>query len=461
MRTTFLPAPSRRETASGEDYAAWLGVSQERDAAETIAALTEAKPDWLVVDHYGLDAEWEERVRSHVVKLMVIDDRTDRRHDCDVLLNQNYSTDGGERSARLVGPACMLLSGPRYALLREEYLARRRLRRQRDGRIRRVLVFFGGSDPANMTSLALGVLSAPEFSRWECDVVVGANHPNRKAIEEQASGRPLTTVHGPREHLADFMMQADLAIGAVGTTTWERMCLGLPTVAISIADNQRPVSEALATAGLIKYVGHMSDANSLSRALRELTNSEGWLTDTSATNEIVVDGLGLPRVVETLLPTNAGHIRLRRAGSGDVISYFNWANDREVRRNANHSGPIEWSTHTRWFAEKLCDPAAFLFVLEADGLPVGQIRFDIDRDEARIDYSVDAIVRGRGWGTRLVQMGTRLMTDRGLLRFRADVKEGNHASRAVFVRLGFTQAQAPDAGLSFHSSYPGSVKAAG
>ncbi len=131
--------------------------------------------------------------------------------------------------------------------------------RHRDGQVRRVLVFFGGSDPDNVTGMALEALSAPEFRHLQVDVVVGANHPNRQAIDAQVASRPLTTLYGPRPHLADRMAQADLALGAGGATTWERLCLGLPTLVVSIAENQIPASVALSKAGLIHYVGDVSE----------------------------------------------------------------------------------------------------------------------------------------------------------------------------------------------------------
>jgi spore coat polysaccharide biosynthesis predicted glycosyltransferase SpsG len=122
-------------------------------------------------------------------------------------------------------------------------------------------VFLGGSDPQNLTGMALEALSQSELSHLAVDVVVGANNIYKDSIARQAMHRPLTTLHGSLPHLADLMMQANLAIGAGGATTWERMCLGLPSVVISNAENQRPTSEALARVGLIHYAGHFSDVD--------------------------------------------------------------------------------------------------------------------------------------------------------------------------------------------------------
>jgi len=456
MPVTVLSAPSEVPNVNAEDYASWLGVTQAEDAEQTIEALHGDRPDWLVVDHYGLDAYWEQRLRPYFVKLMVIDDLANRRHDCDLVLNQNYSDAGEGRYRGLVSENCRLLLGPRYALMKEEYATYRRTLPPRDGVVRRVLVFFGGSDPHNMTGLALEALSAPEFQYLEVDVVVGANNSHRAVLAEQAAARPRTILYGSRPHLADLMAPADLAVGAGGGTTWERMCLGLPSLVVSIADNQRPACEALSRAELIQYAGSFKDVRStdLVEALKRSIGSRERLVMCSTQSQLLVDGLGALRVAEALYQTPADELRLRPACPNDVGLYFNWANEPEVRRQAIHSEPILWKGHQAWFASKLADPQSRLFVLLAGALPVGQIRFDRQGEEAQIDYSLDVLVRQRGWGTQLVAMGIALFRQSDPVRIRAEVKAENLSSRAVFARLGFNQAASAqgEGYVSFHSA---------
>lgn len=441
MPVTVLPAPAVSDTASGENYAAWLGVTQAEDAEQTIKALSGEKPDWLVVDHYGLDVEWEQRLRPHTNRLMVIDDLANRHHDCDVLLDQNYSAEGERRYAGLVPDTCKLLVGPRYALLRPEYAAYRKTLRTREGQVARVLVFFGGSDPQNATGLALEALSHPDLKHLDVDVVIGTNNPHREALVKKAAEMAQATIYGSRPHLADLMAQADLAIGAGGATIWERMCLGLPSVVISIAENQRPASEALAEAKLIHYAGHFSDikTDGLTQLLKQQIHATEKLAELSIQNRLQVDGLGALRLVEVLCPSDINEIRLRPAHEGDIVGYYNWANEPEVRKNSVNTHAIAWATHQAWFTNKLHDVNSRLFVLEAAALPVGQIRFDRYADEARIDYSLDVIVRGRGWGPRLVALGAVLMQNIEPVKLRGDVKTGNEVSSAVFLRMGFTE----------------------
>jgi UDP-2,4-diacetamido-2,4,6-trideoxy-beta-L-altropyranose hydrolase len=436
-----LELPSLESTIdAGAGYAAWLGVSQEIDAEQTIEALRGEPTDVLVVDHYGIGARWERLVRPYADTLMVVDDLADREHDCDILLDQNYSASGGgDRYAGLVPEGCRMLIGPRYALLRPEYLHHRASFDQRPRKPPRVFVFLGGADPDNVTGMALEALSEPNLLGTEVDVVVGASNPHRDALVKQASDRALTRVHGPRPHLADLMAAADIAIGAGGGSMWERMCVGLPSVVIAIADNQRPACEALAEQGLTRYAGfhRQVTVESLNHELSGILQSDQEQQSHSERCRLLVDGLGTLRVSEIIDATDDTELRLRPALESDVELFFAWANEPSVRAQALNPSAIPWSRHRSWFAAKLIDPACQMFVLEARNLPVGQIRFDREGDHARVDYSLDVIARGRGWGARLVSMGAKRLHDAGPAILLAEVKEENAASLAVFGRLGF------------------------
>ena len=451
---TILPAPILKDTSGSECYAAWLGVSQTVDAKETIAALNKEEPDWLVVDHYGLDIEWEKQLRPYIKKLLVIDDLGNRRHDCDVLLDQNYSIEGELRYAGMLKPTCKLLVGPRYALISPEYIMYRKMLRARDGRVNRVLVFFGGSDSDNMTGLAFQALSNNDLKHLQVDLVIGTNNQHREEHERHAQKRLNTRIYGFLPNLADLMAQADIAIGAGGATTWERMCLGLPTLVVSIAENQKPAAEALSEAGLIYYLGHSSDIkqDQLTEGLKLLLVSAKKLTAVSVKNKLLVDGLGSSRLVEVMFPSASTEVCLRSALSEDIVLYYNWVNDPEVRKNAINAAPISWETHSVWFTKKLQEANNWLYVFEVAGLPVGQIRFEKEGNEVNIDYSLDVIVRGRGWGSLLVSMGSDLMQMTEPVKLFANVKVQNKASSSVFLRAGFKE-ESSSMGWGYRSFY--------
>ena len=451
MEFGVLGLPESKPTVGSgtEDYASWLGVTQQEDAAACIAALGIDEPDWIVADHYGLDAEWESRVRSRARRVMAIDDLENRNHACDLLLDQNLRLPGEKQPyAGLVPAGAHLLLGPRYALLRAEYAQQRNRRSAGGGSLRRVLVFFGGTDPHNFTGATLEALSRPGLRHLSVDVVVGVNNANRQILQRQAANRPDTTLHGPLPHLALLMSECDLAVGAGGTTNWERMCVGLPSLVVSTAENQRPLAEALAQQGLIHYLGNSGQVGTaeIAAAMDKAVAGELDLAGLSLQGALAVDGLGAMRVAECMDPTGRQELALRGAQAADAGLFFGWVNDPEVRRQSLNTHAIPWPVHEQWFRSRIVGRTSRMFVLEAKSLPVGQIRFDMSESEALINFSVDSQFRGRGWGGRLVALGVSRMAESGRLVFCAEVKRSNPVSAAVFARLGFRESQSRNDG---------------
>jgi len=254
-------------------HGAWLGTDIATDAEETLEILRPAKRcDWLIVDHYALDVGWEKKMRPLAGKIMAIDDLADRRHDCDLLLDQNLFDDMQSRYAGLVPQRCRRFLGPRYALLRPEFLRARKEVPVRDGRVRRILVFFGGSDATNETEKALQALSRLSRPDLALDVVVGAGNPNGARIRELCRLLPDAAFHCQVDNMAQLMVRADLAVGAAGGTAWERCFLGLPALMVAVADNQYQPARAADRNGLAFLLGRQSEVSveSLAAALERV-----------------------------------------------------------------------------------------------------------------------------------------------------------------------------------------------
>lgn len=437
---TLLPQTACIENKD-RDYIDWLGVSQQEDADQTITALENKQCDWLIVDHYGLDRVWEVQLQFHTHKLMVIDDLANRPHECDVLLDQNYAAGSQERYQPWVPAHCQLLLGPRYALLRPEYVQHRETMAPRNGDIKRLLVFMGGADNANITGKVLAALSADQLAYLEVDVVIGISFIHKTEVTEQANARLNTHIYGPRPHLADLMARADLAIGAGGGTTWERLCMGLPSLVLSIAENQVPACEALASSGLIRYLGdaHKLDVAAIESALLEVLAVAGQLHALATNYKALVDGRGAHRVAEAIKSTPTPNLTVRPANANDALTYFAWVNDPVVRSSAIHSEPVDMTTHLKWFDRRLSDVNTHLYVLEAGDLPIGQVRFERHGEEATIDYSLDVLVRGRGWASQLLKLGIEALNSSRPTILNATLKPENAASAATFIRLGFVE----------------------
>jgi UDP-2,4-diacetamido-2,4,6-trideoxy-beta-L-altropyranose hydrolase len=274
----------------------------EDDAAQSVALLSGLAPvNWLVVDHYGLDARWENALRASVDRIMVIDDLANRAHHCDLLLDQNYYVDPALRYPDLLAPGCRQLLGPTYALLRPEFGAARAARGARDGQVRRLMVFFGASDLGNDTMKAVLAIrqAAPALL---LDVVVGVNNPHRKAIHAATAQMAGARCH---EHadMAALMSAADLYVGAAGTTTWERCCMGLPSLVITVAANQEQAVAALDSLGVLKSLGASGrvSQDALAMAIADALASPGQLAESGRRAMALVDGQGTLRCSDALL----------------------------------------------------------------------------------------------------------------------------------------------------------------
>jgi UDP-2,4-diacetamido-2,4,6-trideoxy-beta-L-altropyranose hydrolase len=299
-----LPKPEANGSFESDlAHASWLGVDWQTDADQMREALGSEVFDWLIVDHYALDHHWELVLRSTCKRIMVIDDLADRQHDCDLLLDQNYGS-SVERYRGLVPSDCAQCHGPEYALLKPAYAERHAQLPARDGQVRRVLIYFGGgADVANLTRLAVQAFQAPELAHIELDIVVGAAYAHQSSLEELVAQRANATMHRQLPGLAELMAKADLAIGAGGATTWERCCMGLPTIVISIAENQRPACEALSADKLIDYLGHVDQVASAlirDRVLFFIKNSD-LLRDLSERGMKLVDGNGVLKVTKIII----------------------------------------------------------------------------------------------------------------------------------------------------------------
>lgn len=278
----MLPSVLQDDTLTG--YAKWLTVTQEQDAAETVALMREiGKVDRVVVDSYAIYETWEKMVRPYANEIFVIDDLANRKHDCDILLDQNFYLNKDERYLGLVPEHCKLLLGPEYALLREEFYQAKEKMKPRDGELHNILVFYGGADATDETSKAIDALSMLKANGNLQDVnitvVVGGSNTKRDSIAnrcKQLGFKYLCQV----KHMAELMSEADLMLGAGGTTTWERCFLSLPAIVTAVAENQFQICDDCAKAGIIYYLGHWNKVtiDDICEAARKFTDSEVYIS---------------------------------------------------------------------------------------------------------------------------------------------------------------------------------------
>jgi len=237
-------------------YTSWLGASWEVDAKETSKTIFKKNTILLIVDHYAIDVTWEHLVKLLTnIKIMAIDGLANRKHECDFLLDQTYSLKGENRWKDLIPSYCELLSGARYALLRPEFVEVKNTLRQRTGIIKRILIAFGGVDEINATSIALKAVISLNYKDILIDVVIGKDNPYLYQLKVLCDELAYVTLHIQTSKIAELMAAADLSIGAGGTMLWERCYLGLPTLLISIAENQVMQAAAVHSYGAVIDIG--------------------------------------------------------------------------------------------------------------------------------------------------------------------------------------------------------------
>ena len=301
IKTIAIKVPDPQQEPA---HAAWLGSTWQTDAQETAAILASLQPDWLVVDHYALDQHWEEVLAPHYRKLMVIDDLADRHHCCDLLLDQNLGRQP-EQYAPLVPAHCQVLTGPQYALLRPEFAALRPYslqRRQARPALRQLLITMGGIDQPNATGQVLQALKTCALpADCRITVIMGLTAPWLQNVRELAAQMPWPTeVVVNVNDMARRMTDSDLAIGAAGSTSWERCCLGLPTLMVVLAENQQAGAQALEAAHAARLIGSVSNiATQLPQAVRELFDSK-HPTRMSLAASAITNGQGVEKILKAM-----------------------------------------------------------------------------------------------------------------------------------------------------------------
>ena len=425
------------------DHAAWLGTDWHTDADQTIAALSGDKLDWLVVDHYALDALWEAALRPHATKIMVIDDLADRNHECDLLLDSSLVPDMEQHYVGLVPARCAVLVGPSWALLQPEYGDLHPRTPPRLGPVQRILISFGGVDQHNITGMAVAAVLEMQRDDIAVDVVLSSRSPHAATVRAQVERHANITVHDYVPCLAPLMLKADLALGAGGMTSWERCCLGLPALVVTVADNQRFIAGELERQGVVQWLGKVGGVTQrhLEHALQAIVDAPCALEPWSRRCMDMLDGQGTHRVASILMLDRRTPLSARPACARDEALLLRWSNDRLMRQMAFNSNTIPADDHRCWFYSRLRNDQCKIYILETkDKLSVGVVRFEHADDGWEIALSIDAAVRGRGLGSLVLEaaMG-RLRVELPHASLFARVKHENVQSQALFERAGFAR----------------------
>ncbi|MGD9834734.1 MAG: UDP-2,4-diacetamido-2,4,6-trideoxy-beta-L-altropyranose hydrolase [Piscinibacter sp.] len=422
-------------------HADWAQVSWEQDAAQTAAALADWSPAWVVVDHYAFDACWHREVGARLrTRIAVVDDLGDRALDAALLIDQNLAVDFRAKYSGRWPADRPLLGGPRYALLRPEYAAAPKYSWREE--VRSIGIFLGGADIAGLSARALEACRSVAGFRGPIEIVTTSANPELATLRQACADSPGTTLAVDLRDLSDFFARHDLQIGAGGGASWERCCIGVPTLTLVGAENQAVVVQSLVAGGITRTarsttVEDIGDA--VARLIEDAPDRRAMVERSRAQ----VDGRGALRVAAALL---GAELRLRPAVESDACIAHKWRQDPRTRSRFRDSREVPWEAHTSWWKEALQDPLRRLLVACCGRLPVGILRFDLSASSAEISLYLDPELTGIGLGTRLLVEAKRWIAaeEPSLRRLTAHVMEGNSVSAAAFSSAGFTRVGALD-----------------
>ena len=426
-------------------HASWLGSTQQEDAEACDSILEAIIPDWLIVDHYALDYRWQIKLKKHYKSLMVIDDLADRKHECNLLLDQTFGRKFDDYS-KLVPQDCILLLGAQYALLRPEFLKWRKysLQRRTNPELKNILINMGGIDRDNVTGQVLNILKScvlPE--KITVTVILGVANPSIEAVKKLANEMLIKTeVKVNVNNMAELMADADLAIGAAGSTTWERCCLGLPSIQVVLADNQSLIAENLNKANVIQFVENLLSlsltVNSIVKRLKKLSFLSSTMTD----------GRGSDDVCDYLISSKSidEKITLKPVDLNDCKYIYSLQTTLARKYSRNPSEPI-WEEHVRWFKNTLDAEYSVLVSILLGQHAVGMLRLDnIDKDEIEISIIVSPHYSGQGIAKKALIKAIELQPK---ARFKAAIHKENIPSQHVFEKIGFNKVGELDGFLQY------------
>lgn len=418
------------------------------DARQTSALARKITAPWIVLDGYQFDGAYQKAIKDSGALLLFVDDFGHAgQYHADIVLNQTAGAD--PHLYKKKEPYTQLLLGPRYALLRREFLNYQGWTRKYPDTAKKILVTMGGSDPDNATRMVVHALQQLK-KNLEVIVVAGSHNPHFEELKGMIEHSPdsIRLLQNVTD-MPDLMAWADMAVSAGGSTCLEMAYLGLPNIVLVLAENQRANAENLGAEGISINLGwyHQNDERGLAKVLNMLISNPMLRKEMSVKARKLVDGSGVNRIlssVDRLSRQNrtTDDISVRRACIQDGELLWKWANDPSTRANAFHTDTISLKEHIRWYQNRLNSPDTLIWIIEYGGQPVAQIRYDrVSPDTAEIDISVAAECRGMGLGTKALVLTLNISGgELGVKHIKGTVFVSNKASARAFVKAGFKMA---------------------
>jgi UDP-2,4-diacetamido-2,4,6-trideoxy-beta-L-altropyranose hydrolase len=401
------------------------------DALELVAIASELAAGEVLLDGYGFDGKYRKFLRSKKLSVVVLDDSEQIPDETDLVINQNFHAQTIKKNTNDVD-----LLGLKYCLLGKKYFKWRNWKRKITDSGHRILICFGGGDNIDsiQKSIDAVVQHMPKFEM----TVVGTGANSLVDLAESFSKTQKVSFHEYSASLDEMMAWADIGVGASGSMTWERAFMGLPSIAMSLAANQEPVGKAINELQIGVYLGSADnvDVATIGKAISDLAGDISRRAQFSQNARQIIDGFGADRVAQFI---SREPVRLRRASMDDKKLIFDWVNEPTVREMSFTKDLIDWDTHCKWYKKRVDTTNCLLLVAhDGDDSAVGQIRFDIDQNQADVSISVSSDFRGRGLSRAILSQGLRRIVGfRPIKRVNAFIQPGNKPSIQLFRGAGF------------------------
>ncbi|MFA5059078.1 MAG: GNAT family N-acetyltransferase [Candidatus Omnitrophota bacterium] len=414
---------SRQLDVYGGDYKNWMSFQRQQPRC-----------DIAIVDSYLASKKIFQKIQNNSAVSLYFDDNNRIKYPKGIIINGAINADqlnyGGFKHFES-------LLGPQYVSLRREFwdVPEKKVR----AKAKKILITFGGTDEANMTSKILGIFDR-KYPLLQKIVIIGKNFIHKKDILKQKSKNIKFVFESNAKQMSRIMQDVDFAVSAGGQTLNELARCGCAAVIVVVADNQERHAKAWAKTKCFFYVGKANDKNFLSQidlglnkvsslTFRRLAAQRGPQT---------VDGQGAKRIVAACVKSYVEqHIKIRHVEEKDIKSIFELSNQPMIRQGSFAPRKITWPEHQKWFAKTLSDPKTLFLVAYAKDDLLGQIRFCIQKKKAVVSISVDPLFQQCGIGKKIFEDGIRFLYQKRIDKIIAYIKSDNTSSQEFFKSLGF------------------------
>lgn len=392
--------------------------------------------DVVIIDSYLANYEFYKKVSNSVKVPVYIDDNKRIDYSRGVVIN------GTVFASELNYPAkqdITYLLGSEYTPIRKEFwfVPDKSITKNIDT----IMVTFGGDDSRNMTPSILNLLKE-NFPALTKKVIIGRGCKNTKKVEALKDKKTELIYYPDAEGMKKAMFESDLAISASGQTLYELARVGVPTIAVAVAENQMINVKGWQKAGFVEYAGYWKDKSVLSNILQKLDFLQDNVLryEKSARGRSLIDGLGAVRIVSQCIKIFFDkNMYLRKADIKDMERTYELSNDSDVRKYSFHTDRIDMETHKKWFTDKINNPNCLFLIAEINKWFLGQLRFEKENSQAVISISIVNEYRHLGVGYVMFQKSlSNLKTCYPELEYiTAFVKIGNDISQVFFENLNF------------------------